>query len=108
MKQQTPTPWNQPFPMDLTPPRPKPKMPLTPNLKSQDITAVAVGNAIIVQLSRIMSVILTGNVWSVSPRVMCGDDYAIICWREVMFERSAVRRQEINTPSSSNVALAFK
>ena len=67
---------------------------------------VAVGNAIIVQLSRIMSVILTVNVWSVSPRVMCGDDYVILCWREVMVERSALRRREINTPSPSNVALA--
>ena len=43
-----------------------------------------------------MSVLLTGNIWSVSTRVMCGDDYAIISWREVMVERSAVRRQEIN------------
>ena len=68
----------------------------------------AVVNAIIVQLSRIMSVILTGNVWSVSPRVMCGDDYAIICWREVMVKRLAVRRREINTPSPSSVSLACK
>ena len=43
-----------------------------------------------------MSVLLTGNVWSVSNRVMCGDDYAIISWREVMIKRSAVRRQEID------------
>ena len=57
---------------------------------------VAVCNAIIVQLSRIMSILLTGNVWIVSTRVICGDDYAIISWREVMVERSAVRRQEIN------------
>ena len=57
---------------------------------------VAVCNAINVQLSRIMRVLLTGNVWSVSTRVMCGDDYAIISWREVMVERSAVRCQEIN------------
>ena len=28
--------------------------------------------------------------------VMCGDDYAIISWREVMVKRPAVRRQEIN------------
>ena len=48
-------------------------------------------------ISRIMSVLLTGNVWSVSTRVMCGDDYAIISWREVMVKRLAVRRQEINT-----------
>ena len=65
--------------------------------KDNSLRCVAVGNAIIVQLSIIMSVILTGNVWSVSPRVMCGDDYAIICWREVMVERSAVRRREVNT-----------
>ena len=65
----------------------------------------AVCNAIIVQLSRIMSVLLTGNVWGVSTRVMCGDDYAIISWREVMVERSAVRLQEINTPSPSNVVI---
>ena len=44
-----------------------------------------------------MSILLTGNVWSVSTRVMCGDDYAIISWREVMVERSEVRRQEINS-----------
>ena len=56
---------------------------------------VAVCNAIIVQLSRIMSVLL--RKWSVSTRVMCGDDYAIISWREVMVERSEVRRQEINS-----------
>ena len=43
-----------------------------------------------------MSVLLTGNVWNVSPRVMCGDDYAILSWREVMVKRPAVRRQEIN------------
>ena len=29
-------------------------------------------------------------------RVMCGDDYAIISWREVTVEQSEVRRQEIN------------
>ena len=58
---------------------------------------VAVCNAIIVQLSRIVSVLLTGNVWSVPPCVMCGDDYAILSWREVMVERSAVRRLDINT-----------
>ena len=52
-----------------------------------------------------MSILLTGNVWIVSTRVMCGDDYAIISWREVMVERSAVRRQEINTPSPSNVVI---
>ena len=45
---------------------------------------VAVCNAINVQLSKIMRVLLTGNVWSVSTRVICGDDYAIISWREVM------------------------
>ena len=45
------------------------------------VPTVAVCNAIIVQLSRIMSVLLTDNVWSVSPRVMCGDDYAILSWR---------------------------
>ena len=65
----------------------------------------AVCNAIIVQISRIMSVLLTGNVWVVSTRVMCGDDYAIISWREVMVERLAVRLQEINTPSPSNVLI---
>ena len=68
-------------------------------------TSVAVCNAIIVQLSRIMSVLLTVNVWSVSARVMCGDDYAIISWREVMVERSEVRRQDIDTPSHSNVVI---
>ena len=50
-------------------------------------TCFAVCNAIIVQLSRIMSILLTGIVWSVSTRVMCGDDYAIISWREVIFGR---------------------
>ena len=69
-------------------------------LESSTGITVAVYNAIIVQLSRIMSVLLTGNVWSVSTSVMCGDDYAIISWREVMVERSAVRLQEINTPFS--------
>ena len=64
--------------------------------KDNSLSCVAVCNAIIVQLSRIMSILLTGNVWSVSTRVMCGDDYAIISWREVMVERSAVRCQEIN------------
>ena len=65
--------------------------------KDNSLSCVAVCNAIIVQLSRIMSILLTGNVWSVSTRVMCGDDYAIISWREVIVKRSAVRRQEINT-----------
>ena len=65
--------------------------------KDNSLSCVAVGNAIIVQLSIIMSVILMGNVWSVLPRVMCGDEYAIICWREVMVERLAVRRREINS-----------
>ena len=50
-----------------------------------------------------MSVLLTGNVWSVSTRAMCGDDYAIISWREVMVERSAVRRQEINIHDLHNL-----
>ena len=67
--------------------------------------SVAVYNAIIVQLIRIMSILLTGNAWSVSTRVMCGDEYAIISWREVIAERSAVRRQEINTPLPSNVVI---
>ena len=70
--------------------------------------SVAVCNTIIVQLSRIMSVLLTGNVWSVLPCVMCGDDYAIISWRKLMVERSAVRRREINTPLPPNVALDCK
>ena len=65
--------------------------------KDNSLSCVAVCNAIIVQLIRIMSILLTGNVWSVSTRVMCGNDYAIISWREVIAERSAVRRQEINT-----------
>ena len=43
--------------------------------------------------------------WVVSTRVMCGDDYAVISWREVIVERSAVRRQEINTPLPSNVVI---
>ena len=30
-------------------------------------------------------------------RVMCGNDYVIISWREVIVEQSAVRRQEINS-----------
>ena len=66
---------------------------------------VAVCNAIIVKISRIMSILLTGNVLSVSTRVMCGDDYAIISWREVIVKRSAVKRQEINTPLPSNVVI---
>ena len=64
--------------------------------KDNSLRCVAVCNAIIVELSRIMSILLTGNIWSVSTHVMCGDDYAIISWREVMVERSAVRCQEIN------------
>ena len=72
---------------------------------SVELCSVAVCNAIIVQLSRIMSILLTGNVWSVSTRIMCGDDYAIISGREVIVEWSAVRRQEINTPSPSNVVI---
>ena len=69
--------------------------------KYNSLSCVAVCNAIIVQLGRIMSILLTGNVWSVSTRVMCGDDYAIISWREVIVERSAVRRQEINRVMSN-------
>ena len=68
--------------------------------KESSLRCVAVCNAIIVQLSRIMSVLLTGNVWSVSTCVMCGGDYSIISWREVMVKRSAVRRQEINSYKS--------
>ena len=37
--------------------------------------------------------------------VMYGNDYAIISWREVIVEQSAVRRQEINTPFPSNVVI---
>ena len=65
--------------------------------KENSLSCVAVCNAIIFQLSRIMSILLTGNAWSVSTRLMCGDDYDIISWREVIVERSAVRRQEINS-----------
>ena len=64
--------------------------------KDNSISCVAVCNSIIFQLSRIMSILLTGDVWSVSTRVMFGDDYAIISWRGVMVERSVVRHQEVN------------
>ena len=70
--------------------------------KDNLLSCVAVCNAIIVQLIIIMSILLKGNVWSVSTRVMCGNDYAIISWREVIAKRSAVRRQEINTSNQQH------
>ena len=83
----------------------EPRKKVAPTYCLAKYPTASVFNAITVQLSRIMSILLTGNIWIVSTRVICGDDYAIISWREVMVKRSAVRRQEINTPLPSNVVI---